>query len=108
MGCDDGHITPYDQYLIMLKTEREETSSKFPDIFGIKKSPASIPYSFMPLGELDVKTLEATKPGCTAFGEQQNVSEGETREIKLPCMKMVQTRNMIVEEMIVNIGSKLR
>jgi hypothetical protein len=30
------------------------------------------------------------------------------REIKLPCMKMITTRNSLVEEMIVNLGSKLR
>ena len=70
MGCDDGHITPYDQYLIMLKTEREQTGSKFPDIFGTKKSTTEIPFSFMPLGELDVKTLDAGKQGCTSFENQ--------------------------------------
>lgn len=87
MGCDDGHITPYDQYLIMLKTEREETNTKFPDMLGIKKQSSSMPYSFMPLGELDVKTLGLSKQGCSAFSEQDK--QPEMREIKLPCLKMV-------------------
>jgi hypothetical protein len=69
MGCEDGHMTPYDHLIGMLKLEREETNTKFPNIFGIQKPKPVMPYSFMPLGELDVKTLGLSKQTCSAFSE---------------------------------------
>jgi len=42
----------------MLKSERNETNHKFPKFFKMPTASAiQMPYSFMPLGELDVKTL---------------------------------------------------
>jgi len=61
MCCDDGHMTPYEQYLNMLKFERDETTTKFPKIFGLPPAKPAAPYSFMPLGELDIKTLGLSK-----------------------------------------------
>jgi len=69
LGCDDGHLTPYDHLINMLKLEREETNTKFPNIFGVAKPKPAMPFSFMPLGELDVKTLGLTKSTCSAFSE---------------------------------------
>jgi len=52
----------------MLKSERNETTVKFPKIFGVTPTPApTMPFSFMPLGELDGKTLGLTKSTCSAF-----------------------------------------